>query len=548
MIIGDYYVTHNYCIDIADYCWLLLDIVEYCSFITPLPCSQAPVVTRIQESAAWDRLVLHDPLMVDSIINVVLAYSTDGVNPFRSGQYTMWPLVFKVLNLPPSLASSTSLLILAGIIRGPKKPKSLQAYQLLIADEIEAGRRGLKSTSPDGRRTLWFRTKLILHSCDGPANGMVSNQQVAGAFWGCIKCEIQGYTSLKRVLYGQVRRYLPLGHPYRTDPSFGEEELRGPPAKRTLAGVKAAGQMAAWYKTFGQTVKDYADLTKVYYCLLLLASCLLLSLMLHYNRSIRLKLHPPQGVKGPCAFSTLASYDFVFGAMVDVVHTLKEVIKKIISMMKGKRSVKDSKTGRGREEVAEARRRAKLFSRTKLQQRRADRKYQALPVPPGSLRRGVAPFGQTGTLNINDIHRYLQRRGPGGYHLAASDLGDDELAVLIEYMGAIDILVAPETDVDGMTAKRTSWLETLARAERALPAPEGQALINHQLIEIWEQLLALGPAWAHWTYIFERFLSRLTRKITDRSGTAALANYCSLIVLLQVRNDRSRPTGRCPLP
>jgi hypothetical protein len=34
--------------------------------------------------------------MGDGSQNIALAYSTDGVNPFRSGQYSMWPLTFKV--------------------------------------------------------------------------------------------------------------------------------------------------------------------------------------------------------------------------------------------------------------------------------------------------------------------------------------------------------------------------------------------------------------------------------------------------------------------
>jgi hypothetical protein len=205
--------------------------------------------------------------------------------------------------------------------------------------------------------------------------------------------------------------------------------------------------------------------------------------------------------------------------MIDVAHTLKELVKKILNMMKGKRAVKDSKTEAGRPAVAEARVRAARFKRTEKQQQRSDRKYRALPLPPGSIRRGVSPFAQTGSLTINDIHRYLQKRGAGGYHLAASDLDDDSLTLLIDFMACIDLLVAPEPDVVAMRAGREAWLEVLCRVERDLPAPEGQATINHHLIHIWDQIVEFGPAWSSWTYIFERFLSRLVRKITNRSCT-----------------------------
>jgi len=43
-----------------------------------------------KESAGWRKAVELDPVMTDSLFNVLLAYSTDGVNPFRSGQYTLW--------------------------------------------------------------------------------------------------------------------------------------------------------------------------------------------------------------------------------------------------------------------------------------------------------------------------------------------------------------------------------------------------------------------------------------------------------------------------
>jgi hypothetical protein len=213
----------------------------------------------------------------NSLFSIVLAYSTDGVNPFRSGQYSLWPLVFKVLNLPPSLASNTGLLILGGLIHGPRKPKSMQAYQLLVADELIVGGQGLTTTSPDGKTEATFRTKLILHSCDGPANGAVTNQQVAGAYYGCVSCEICGKRECGRILYGGVRRWLPLDHPYRTDPAFGPPEHRMAPSKRDLTTVRLSGALAQISLQAGRTIKEVTNLTKVgltiilymcYYCIL----------------------------------------------------------------------------------------------------------------------------------------------------------------------------------------------------------------------------------------------------------------------------------------
>ena len=104
----------------------------------------------ISDSPGWKALFDAKPALRRSAYNVILCLSTDGVNPFRSGQHSCWPIVFKVLNLPPELASRTDLLILAGVVHGPRKPKSFQAYNLLLVDEMLDLRAGVDATSPEG--------------------------------------------------------------------------------------------------------------------------------------------------------------------------------------------------------------------------------------------------------------------------------------------------------------------------------------------------------------------------------------------------------------
>ena len=175
------------------------------------------------------------------------------------------PLSLKVLNLPPSLASSTPLLILAGVIHGPKKPKSIQAYQLMVADEVQLSYKFTSTAELGDGVRLKFRAKLALHSCDGPANCLCSNQQGAGAKFGCVRCKLEGRTSLGRVLYGCVRRCLPPDHPYRTDPSLGEEESRPPPPQRTLQQTIGQGLVAEYKTALKVPIKDWSEETEVLY-------------------------------------------------------------------------------------------------------------------------------------------------------------------------------------------------------------------------------------------------------------------------------------------
>ena len=90
-------------------------------------------------------------------------YSTDGVNPWQGSQYSMWPIVFKVLNLPPHLASRTDLLLLAGVIHGPRSPSDLSPYLMVVLDEMMEGMQGLTVTNPHKpTETTSIRYRLLI--------------------------------------------------------------------------------------------------------------------------------------------------------------------------------------------------------------------------------------------------------------------------------------------------------------------------------------------------------------------------------------------------
>ena len=156
---------------------------------------------------------------------------------------------------------------------------------------------------------------------------------------------------------------------------------------------------------------------------------------------------------------------------------------------------------------------ASLFVRTKKQQAAADRNYSTAPWPPGDIRRNVRPLQHTGTLNIHDLERYIRPRGPGLYHLASAELGSEQLQLMSDYFWAISLLLRKEVDVASMKRKRTRWVEILCRAERDLPEPEGAALINHALFEIWDSVMYWGPVYVTWMYIFERMMGHITTEL-----------------------------------
>jgi hypothetical protein len=234
-------------------------------------------------------------------------------------------------------------------------------------------------------------------------------------------------------------------------------------------------------------------------------------------------------VKGRCVLNDLG-YDYVTRVMIDVVHSMKEFVKKILLVMKGTRKLRPAAPGRpvdgaGLANYLTAHERADRLRRTETQCTRADRKYVNSPVPPGNLRRSVKPFQHTGSMTMNDMHRYIRPQGVGSYHLACTDLPDDLLQILVDGFWAVDLLLRHEVSRSEMQATRQKWVEVMCQLERTLPHPEGQAILNHNFFEIWDQVFDSGPSYTTWMYVFERVMAELTRTVSRAKGSLLLNSY-----------------------
>jgi hypothetical protein len=199
--------------------------------------------------------------------------------------------------------------------------------------------------SPCGTKSITIHTKLLLHSCDGPGNGLVSGQQVAGATHGCVLCDIKGSTRLGRVLYGQVRRFLPPAHPMRTDPRYGPPELRAAPELRKIEDAREQAAVADIRVAAREERADIGARTKV--------SLSPIVFDVNEPRPSR------QGYVESCALGPSAveglGYDYLKGARMDIVHTIKSVVGKTIKMIKGQRKPTRKKLRNGQRESPEVR-------------------------------------------------------------------------------------------------------------------------------------------------------------------------------------------------
>ena len=90
--------------------------------------SSPGVLADIQDGAIYSTL-MHSFLRHPH--NLALAFNTDGVSPFKSSTYQLWPVYWQCLDLPPHLRFSTKFTRIAGLWFGSSKPDFNQFFQPL---------------------------------------------------------------------------------------------------------------------------------------------------------------------------------------------------------------------------------------------------------------------------------------------------------------------------------------------------------------------------------------------------------------------------------
>ena len=58
--------------------------------------TNSAVLEGVQDSFCWNKYLEDNPLFASVLSNLLLAFCTDGVNPFKGGQFSVWPMMWKV--------------------------------------------------------------------------------------------------------------------------------------------------------------------------------------------------------------------------------------------------------------------------------------------------------------------------------------------------------------------------------------------------------------------------------------------------------------------
>lgn len=124
-----------------------------------------------------------------SPFNYLLTLNVDWFEPFERGVYAVGVVYLTLQNLPREVRYSTDMVILVGIIPGPKEPKlNINSYLTPLVQELqEAWNEGFSLVSPQNMH-ITVRLALSCVSCDIPASRKVCGFLGHNAALGCNKC------------------------------------------------------------------------------------------------------------------------------------------------------------------------------------------------------------------------------------------------------------------------------------------------------------------------------------------------------------------------
>jgi hypothetical protein len=314
------------------------DIAAFLPLADPSTYTAPTIMRDIHDSPGWKEKVIDGTLNDDDKTpfmaerrNIVLSLCCDGVNPWKNSQYSLTPIMMMVMNLPPNLRHHPSNMLLIGLIPGPKKPRVMGTYLQPLMDELHIlGTTGVDCTwisapiqpptiPPTALVTTPFtlHAKLLVTVADYPGHGDFNEQQVHGAVYGCIKCEIQGYKcpATDRMIYGGYDRWrredVDIDEKY--DGNMDHDIPPPQPAARTNTEIRRViqdNEMTFIKSAHPDNKKKPKD---------------------RYNE---------KGVIGASALLRDPTFDIVQDTCLDMMHTVMGVAKHIFQLLIGKRTMK----------------------------------------------------------------------------------------------------------------------------------------------------------------------------------------------------------------
>ncbi|XP_057334280.1 uncharacterized protein LOC130673325 [Microplitis mediator] len=121
--------------------------------------------------------------------NISFTWNTDGVSPFKSSKFNVWPFFLRINELPFLERIKPENTILAGLWFGFEKPDP-NKFMAAFYDELKVFYNGLYFNVPNFNIPIFVRGFIMNGTLDLPAKALFLNMSPHMARYGCQKCKI----------------------------------------------------------------------------------------------------------------------------------------------------------------------------------------------------------------------------------------------------------------------------------------------------------------------------------------------------------------------
>lgn len=158
-------------------------------------CANLGMVTDLHDTELWSDWM---SITNDNKVKIILGLNADGVNPYHGCgiQYSMWPILLSVLNLPKKFRTKADAILLVGLIpsRDVRLNKGVEPnihlYLELVVDEL-ISLSSFQLYSAYQGAPIQIKVQLLLYMLDFQGYAKFFNMSGSAAYFSCNICTIK---------------------------------------------------------------------------------------------------------------------------------------------------------------------------------------------------------------------------------------------------------------------------------------------------------------------------------------------------------------------
>ncbi|CAM8992321.1 unnamed protein product [Rhodiola kirilowii] len=487
-------------------------------------------LTHPSDGEEWKRFDSMHPSFSEEIRNVRLGLATDGFCPFNNGyakQYSVWPVILVVYNLPPSMSMKDPYMFMTLLIPGEKSPtKDINIYLRPLIEELKMlWDVGVQTFDKSSKENFTLRAALLWTINDFPAYGMVSGWSTHGKL-ACPVCmgDAPGFQLKhggKCSFFGTSRLFLDDNDPLRRNSKFGRFEKRS--VKGRYSGEEVMNKLESFQ--FPPPGKSHSKERANGYGKTHNWTHLSIFFELPYWKTLTLRhcidvMHTEKNV-----------FDNIFYTVLDDGNKTKDGPKARLDLMHMKIRKELWLQPNGRKPKAK-------YTISKDQLLQLCDWVSKLKFPDGYVsniaRCSKVDQGKFQGMKSHDCHVFLQKLMPIAFReLLPRDVVDN-LSGISNFFRNISSTVLKVEDLDKL---EKDIVKIMCKLETIFP-PSFFDSMEHLSLHLPMECKLGGPVHFRWMYPFERMMRKMKMKVKNKArveGSIAeqyteeeLVNFCSL--------------------